>query len=82
MRHSGRNFSSFELKVLDAVWTLGTATVREVVRDGKLWQTYPTIMTTMDRIFKKGLLSRGCPTGELSVIRHDTALKNWNVQRP
>jgi len=47
-----------EQKVLNAVWSLGTATVREVVRDGKLWQTYPTIMTTMDRLFKKGLLNR------------------------
>jgi predicted transcriptional regulator len=47
-----------EQKVFDVVWSLGTATVREVVRDGKLWQTYPTIMTTMDRLFKKGLLNR------------------------
>jgi len=47
-----------EQKVLDVVWSLGAATVREVVRDGKLWQTYATIMTTMDRLFKKGLLSR------------------------
>ncbi|HWI69583.1 MAG TPA: BlaI/MecI/CopY family transcriptional regulator [Nitrospiraceae bacterium] len=47
-----------EQKVLDAVWSLGTATVREIVRGGKLWQTYPTIMTTMDRLFKKGLLNR------------------------
>src|SRR3974390_1739053 len=47
-----------ELKVIDAVWSMGTATVREIVREGKLWQTYPTIMTTMDRLFKKGLLDR------------------------
>ena len=47
-----------EQKVLDAVWSTGSATVREIVRDGKLWQTYPTIMTTMDRLFKKGLLDR------------------------
>ena len=47
-----------EQKVLDAVWSMGTATVREIVREGKLWQTYPTIMTTMDRLFKKGLLDR------------------------
>jgi len=40
------------------VWALGTATVREVVRDGKLWQTYTTIMTTMHRLFKKGLFNR------------------------
>src|SRR5689334_12911092 len=48
----------FEQKVLNVVSLLGTATVREVVRDGKLWQTYPTIMTTMDCLFKKGHLTR------------------------
>ena len=47
-----------ERKVLQAVWTRGTATVREVREDGTIWQTYPTIMTTMDRLFKKGLLDR------------------------
>src|ERR1700722_12401003 len=47
-----------ERKVLQAVWSRGTATVREVREDGTIWQTYPTIMTTMDRLFKKGLLLR------------------------
>jgi predicted transcriptional regulator len=47
-----------ERQVLRAVWARGTATVREVREDGKIWQTYPTIMTTMDRLFKKGLLER------------------------
>ncbi len=47
-----------EKQVLDAVWLLRTATVREVREAAKLWQTYPTIMTTMDRLFKKGLLDR------------------------
>ena len=47
-----------EGKVLQAVWVRGTATVREVLEDGTIWQTYPTIMTTMDRLFKKGLLDR------------------------
>jgi predicted transcriptional regulator len=47
-----------EQQVLKAVWARGSATVREVLEDGKLWQTYPTIMTTMDRLFKKGLLDR------------------------
>jgi predicted transcriptional regulator len=59
---SGRSLRSqlglLEQKVLDIVWSLETATVREVVRGGKLWQTYPTIMTTMDRLFKKGFLKR------------------------
>jgi predicted transcriptional regulator len=52
------NLGPLERQVLDVVWALGTATVREVVRDGKLWQTYTTIMTTMQRLFKKGLFDR------------------------
>jgi len=47
-----------EKQVLQAVWARGTATVREVRQDASLWQTYPTIMTTMDRLYKKGLLDR------------------------
>jgi predicted transcriptional regulator len=47
-----------ERQVLQAVWARGTATVREVREDGRIWQTYPTIMTTMDRLFKKGIFDR------------------------
>jgi len=56
--HPRINLGPLERQVLDVVWALGTATVREVVRDGKLWQTYTTIMTTMHRLFKKGLFDR------------------------
>jgi predicted transcriptional regulator len=56
--HPTTNLGPLERQVLDVVWALGTATVREVVRDGKLWQTYTTIMTTMHRLFKKGLFNR------------------------
>ena len=55
---SSAQLGPLEKKVLKAVWTRGTATVREVREDGTIWQTYPTIMTTMDRLFKKGLLDR------------------------
>jgi len=41
-----------------AVWTRGTATVREVLQDGSIWQRYSTVLTTMDRLYRKGLLSR------------------------
>jgi predicted transcriptional regulator len=47
-----------EQRVLETVWSRGSATVREVLIEGKLWQNYTTIMTTMDRLFRKGLLSR------------------------
>jgi predicted transcriptional regulator len=45
-------------QVLPAVSDRGTATVHEVREDVTIWQTYTTIMTTMDRLFKKGLLDR------------------------
>ena len=47
-----------ERQIYRAVWTRGTATVREVLQDRTIWQTYSTIMTTMDRLFRKGLLGR------------------------
>ncbi len=47
-----------ERQIHHAVWARGTATVREVLEDGNIWQTYTTIMTTMDRLYRKGLLAR------------------------
>ncbi|MGO9865920.1 MAG: BlaI/MecI/CopY family transcriptional regulator [Terriglobales bacterium] len=47
-----------ERQVHHAVWARGSATVREVLLDSAFWQSYSTIMTTMDRLFRKGLLGR------------------------
>jgi predicted transcriptional regulator len=47
-----------ERQVHHAVWARGDATVREVLQDGTIWQTYSTILTTMDRLFRKGVLGR------------------------
>ena len=47
-----------ERQIHHAVWSRGTATVSEVLRDRTIWQTYNTILTTMDRLFRKGLLGR------------------------
>ena len=50
-----------------AVWMRGSATVREVLQDRSIWQTYSTVLTTMDRLFRKGLLDR---TGEGKAFRY------------
>ena len=47
-----------EQQIHNAVWMRGSATVREVLQDGSIWQTYSTVLTTMDRLFRKGLLGR------------------------
>ena len=44
--------------MLDRVWARGNATVRELIEDGCSDLAYTTVMTTLDRLFKKGLLTR------------------------
>src|SRR5580700_4190874 len=48
----------FEQQLMQKVWSHGRAPVRELLADGKLRQAYTTVMTTMDRLYKKGLLDR------------------------
>lgn len=47
-----------EQQIHRAVWLRGSATVREVLQDRSIWQRYSTVLTTMDRLFRKGLLGR------------------------
>lgn len=47
-----------ESRVIDALWSAGTGTAREVFAAlGEEW-AYTTIMTTLDRLHKKNLLHR------------------------
>ena len=48
----------FEQRVLQKLWSHGSATVRELLADGKIRQAYTTVMTTVDRLYKKGFLDR------------------------
>jgi predicted transcriptional regulator len=48
----------FEQQVLQKLWSQGSATVRELLADGNIHQAYTTVMTTADRLYKKGLLDR------------------------
>lgn len=67
-----------ERRVHHAVWARGDATVREVLEDGAIWQTYSTIMTTMDRLFRKGFLSR---TLEGKAFRYSPRCSPEEVER-
>jgi len=44
--------------MLDGLWARGSATVRELVERGCQDLAYTTVMTTLDRLFKKGYLTR------------------------
>lgn len=47
-----------ESRVMEIVWRSGEANVREVVARLSEPLAYTTVMTTLDRLFKKGLLQR------------------------
>jgi len=47
-----------EQQVLQALWSRGNATVRELLEDKNITQAYTTVMTTLDRLYKKKLLDR------------------------
>jgi predicted transcriptional regulator len=47
-----------EIDVMEMVWTFGASNVRDVVRRLKRKLAYTTVMTTLDRLYKKGFLDR------------------------
>ena len=54
----GRPLGPLEAQLLQVLWQRGDATVRELVDDGAIEGAYTTVMTTLDRLHKKGLLNR------------------------
>jgi predicted transcriptional regulator len=63
-------------------------TVREFLQDGKVQLAYTTVMTTLDRLFKKGLLTRSeegrafryhasCPPEEVTRWAAVTGVRRW-----
>jgi predicted transcriptional regulator len=57
-RASSSQLGPLEERLLEALWARGNATVRDLVADSCQDLAYTTVMTTLDRLFKKNLLSR------------------------
>ncbi len=47
-----------EMQVMEVLWSCGESSVRDVVEKLEHRLAYTTVMTTLDRLFKKGLLDR------------------------
>ncbi len=47
-----------EQQLLEKLWKCSSATVRELLDQGDLKLAYTTVMTTLDRLYKKQLLDR------------------------
>lgn len=49
---------SLELELMEILWSRQECSVRDVVRELQRPLAYTTVMTTLDRLYKKGLLQR------------------------
>jgi predicted transcriptional regulator len=53
-----RSLGPLESSLLRELWKRGHGTVRELIDERRVDGAYTTIMTTLDRLYKKGLLLR------------------------
>ena len=56
--NSASQLGPLERQLLEALWSRGNATVRELCEDENITQAYTTVMTTLDRLYKKRFLDR------------------------
>lgn len=54
----GAALGHLETQVMELVWRYGDSNVHDVVRGLERPLAYTTVMTTLDRLYKKGLLER------------------------
>ena len=57
-RSPSTQLGPLEQQLLSALWMRGSATVREIMDAGGINLAYTTVMTTLDRLYKKQLLNR------------------------
>lgn len=75
---SSSQLGPLEERMLEVLWRRGNATVREVVEAGCRDLAYTTVMTTLDRLFKKNLLTR---EAEGRAFRYAPRLTREELQR-
>src|SRR5580692_10778320 len=57
-RSSSTQLGPLEQQMMAALWARGSSTVREMLDAGNIKLAYTTVMTTLDRLYKKQLLNR------------------------
>lgn len=53
-----KRLGPLEWEVLSVLWRRGNATVHEVIKYGDIRREYNTVMTTLDRLYRKQLVER------------------------
>jgi predicted transcriptional regulator len=77
-RASSSQLGPLEERVLEELWNRGRATVRDLIEDTCHDLAYTTVMTTLDRLYKKNLLSR---EAEGRAFRYTPRLTREDLQR-
>ena len=77
-RECAPQLGPLELRLLEALWARGTATVRELVEEDNEDLAYTTLMTTLDRLYKKNLLTRAA---EGRAFRYSPRFTREGLQR-
>ncbi len=77
-RASSSQLGPLEERLLEVLWERGDATVREVVENHCRDLAYTTVMTTLDRLFKKNLLTR---QAEGRAFRYTPRITREELQR-
>ncbi len=72
------NLGPLEASLLEALWQRRDATVRELLLEAGAGTAYTTVMTTLDRLYKKGLLDR---TAEGRAFRYSPRHTQEEIQR-
>ncbi|HXM62556.1 MAG TPA: BlaI/MecI/CopY family transcriptional regulator [Terriglobales bacterium] len=57
-RSPSTQLGPLEQQLLGSLWARGSSTVREILDAGEIKLAYTTVMTTLDRLYKKQLLTR------------------------
>lgn len=77
---SGPALGKLETRVMEILWALGKGNVRDVSSHIESPRAYTTVMTTLERLFKKGLLTRE-KSGRAFVYAPAVARDEWERRR-
>lgn len=74
------SLGTLEARVMEVLWLRGESSVRDVFETIGRPLAYTTIMTTLERLFKKGLLSR-CKSGRAFLYSPAVDREEWERRR-
>jgi predicted transcriptional regulator len=77
-RSTVRQLGPLEQRILGELWSRGSTTVREMMETSCQDLAYTTVMTTLDRLYKKGLLAR---SEDGRAFRYTTRFSREQLQR-